>query len=170
MLRRNDCVLLAVVHDLLLCTVVQRGLRPRLHELLRAYLHRGLRASLHKLLFGRIFELLRTSRVHHELRRRLVSWLLGRSSSHTFVGLADGLRRRIPDKLCSGLRTERLLIVPVWLCDQLCSSLLELFKLFIVCIAVQHVRFVRTVQLVFVLHRRLCSVMPVRFILRLQLV
>jgi hypothetical protein len=89
------------------------------------------------------------------------------------VGLVDRLRRRIPDNVCSVVRTERLLVVPNWLRDQLCSrllELLELLKLFVVCIAVQHVCVLRAVQLVFVVHRRLCSVMPMWFIVRLQLV
>jgi hypothetical protein len=169
MLRRNDRVLSAQLHHQLLRTGVYSRVRADVHDRLRAGIynrvcadiHDCLRSRLHELLLGRLFELLRTSHVYYELRRRLVSGLLGRSSSHTFVGLADGLRRRIPDNLCSGLRTERLLVVPVRLCDQLCSRLLELFELFVVCIAL---------QLVFDLHRWLCSVKPMWFFLRLQLV
>jgi hypothetical protein len=86
------------------------------------------------------------------------------------VGIVVGLRRRVPSFLCNLLRTERLLVVPDRLCDQLCPGVLELCKLFVVCIAMQHVCFVRAVQLVFDLHRRLCSVLPMRFVLRLQLV
>ena len=90
----------------------------------------------------------------------MVSGLLGRSCSHAFVGLADRLRRRLPNNVCSVLRTKRLRFVPDWLRHQLRSrvpELFELFKLFNLC-------FLRSVQLVFDLHRRICSVVRLQFL------
>jgi hypothetical protein len=77
------------------------------------------------------------------------------------VGLVDWLRRGVPDHLRSRLRAEHLLIVSVRLRRRLRprQRVLELFKLFVVCIAV---------QLVLDVHRRLrtCSDVPVRFVVR----
>ena len=123
-MRRNNRLLLARVHG---------WLRTGLHQLLRADVHRRLRARIHELLLRRLLELLRPDRVYELLLGRLVPWLLGRSRSHTFVGLADDLCRVLPNSLRSVVCTERLLVVPGWLRDQLCSGmlkLLELFKLF----------------------------------------
>jgi hypothetical protein len=164
MLRRNDRVLPAGLHyqllrpaDELLCSVVYRGLCARLHQLLRA--------CVHELLLGRLFELLRPDRLHDELRGRLVSGILCRSHSRTFVGLVDWLRRCVPDHLRGRLRAEYLLIVSVRLRRKLRSRerLLELFKLLDMCVAM---------QLVFDVHRRLrtCSGVPVRFVMRMQFV
>jgi hypothetical protein len=85
--------------------------------------------------------------LHDRVFRRLVSRLLGRSSSHTFVGLTDRLCRGLPDRLCSA---EHLLVVPGWLRDRLRSRVFELFKLpvvFLVFVAVQHLRVLLAVQL-----------------------
>jgi hypothetical protein len=81
------------------------------------------------------------------------------------VGLVDRLRCGVPDHLRSRLRAEHLLVVPVRLRRRLRTGerVLELFKLFAVCIAV---------QLVLDVHRRLrtCSGVPVWFVVRVQFV
>ena len=155
-MRRIDRVLPAGLHHQLL--------RPA-DKLLCSVVHRGLRARLHELLLRRLFELLRPDRIHHELRGRLVSGILCRSHSRTFVGLVDWLRRCVPNNLRGRLCTEYLRIVSNRLRRRLCSRecVLELFKLFVVCVAV---------QLVLDVHRRLrtCSDVSVRFVVRLQFV
>lgn len=116
-------------------------------------------------------ELLRSDRVHDVLLGRMVSRLLGRSRSHADVGFVVGLCRRLPEHVCI---TEHMLLVPDKLRGRLRSSklLLELFKLFSVFITMQYLRVVRTgaLQLVFVVHRRIRSVLFVWFDLRVQLV
>ena len=124
MLRRNERVLRAKLFGRL-CTGI--------HQLLRADVHSRLRTRVHELLFGQLLELLRPDLVHELLLGRLVPRLLGRSHSYAFVGLAEYLCRVLPNSLRSVVCTERLLVVPGWLRDQLCSGmlkLLELFKLF----------------------------------------
>lgn len=153
MLRRSDRVLST---DLL-----NELLRADLHNGLRADVLGRLRARLHELLLGRIFELLRSGRDHQLLRGWMVSRLLGRSSSHTVVGLAYHVCRIVPRQLCSVLRAEHLLIVPGWLRGQLRSRMSELLD---VCF----VR-TRTLQLVFDVHSRLCA-RSRGFVMRLQLV
>jgi len=154
MLRRNNRLLLA-----------------RVHGWLRADVHRRLRARIHELLLRRLLELLRPDRVYELLLGRLVPWLLGRSRSHTFVGLADDLCRVLPNSVRSVVRAERLLVVPIWIRDQLRPGVLELFKLLsLLGFAMQHLCVIctSTVQFLFDLHRRICSVLSMRFVVRLQ--
>jgi hypothetical protein len=88
------------------------------------------------------------------------------------VGLADWLRRRVPDDVRSVLRAEHLLVVSVWLRRGL-RSREHVFKLFgMLGFAMQHVRFLRTgaVQLMLNVHRRIRarSILSMRFVMRLQ--
>ena len=177
MLRRNVRVLPAELHGWLRAVLHHQLLCPA-DELLRSCVHGRLRARVHELLLGWLLELLRSHDVHHRLLRRLVSRLLGRSRSHSFVGFADWLRCRVSDLVRSRLRAEHLLIVPVRLRCGLCSrvpELFELLKLFgLLGFALQHLCILRTstVQLMLDLHCRIRarSIMRLRFIVRLQLV
>jgi hypothetical protein len=134
-LRRIDFVLRAVLqrwictglHGRVRTRLLQRRVRTDVYSGIRAGIHNELRTRVHDLLLGRLFELLRSGRVHHGLLRRMVSGLLGRSSSHARVGFADRLCCRVSHQLRRGVRTEHLLVVPGRICHELRSRLLELF-------------------------------------------